>query len=416
MSRNRPSVVQAGCLAALLAVLLGLRLVEWQPFTLVRNNLFDWYQRLAPVAPNSGRVVVVDIDEASLAKLGQWPWPRTVMADLTRRLIAAGATVGFDILFAEPDRQAPLDPTTDAQFAEAIRAGRVVLGEAAEGNRPGMQSAAALAVSGASPGQLNGLTAFTGLLEPLPLLARAAAGRGVFSIGLDDGDGVFRHLPMVARVGHAIHPALALELVRVSEGGTAILLQAVARDAPDINRIVVMPKIVISTSWAGDVWLRFAISPLRTVSILDVLDGQLPAGSLADQIAVVGTSAVGLRDLRMTPVGPLPGVYLHAIALDNILSGSLLWRPTWCNAVELGLMLAAGLTVIGVAILGRRRGMIAAWLGAAMVAAGVSQSLFQLYGWLIDPAAAIITATTLVFASLLIDRLRTERSSAAAAG
>src|SRR5271170_1029230 len=84
-------------LLPLLALLVGLRIADWRPFALTRDNLFDWYQTVAPPTPSSDRVVVVEIDEASLAGLGQWPWSRAVLAELTRRLTTAGAVVGFDI-------------------------------------------------------------------------------------------------------------------------------------------------------------------------------------------------------------------------------------------------------------------------------------------------------------------------------
>src|SRR5271170_4690126 len=94
-------------LLPLLALLVGLRIADWRPFALTRDNLFDWYQTIAPSAPGGDRVVVVEIDEASLAALGQWPWSRAVLAELTKRLTEAGAIVGFDMVFAEPDRLSP---------------------------------------------------------------------------------------------------------------------------------------------------------------------------------------------------------------------------------------------------------------------------------------------------------------------
>src|SRR5262245_51550788 len=115
----------------------------------VRDLVFDEYQRLAPRAPADGAaaVTIVDIDEASLGRLGQWPWPRTILADLVERLRAAGAAaIVFDIVFAEPDRSSPEQllaslpadplltsrlsrlPSHDRRFADAIAGGRVVTG------------------------------------------------------------------------------------------------------------------------------------------------------------------------------------------------------------------------------------------------------------------------------------------------
>src|ERR1700733_7977020 len=116
MTRIARAIVQASgslirgpawLLLPLLALLVGLRIADWRPFALTRDNLFDWYQTVAPPTPSSDRVVVVEIDEASLAGLGQGPGAGAVLAELTRRLTAAGAIVGFDIVFAEPDRMSP---------------------------------------------------------------------------------------------------------------------------------------------------------------------------------------------------------------------------------------------------------------------------------------------------------------------
>jgi adenylate cyclase len=394
-----------------LALLLGLRAIDWRPFSLARDKLFDLYQTLGPTTPNSGRVVVVDINEASLARLGQWPWPRNVMADVTRRLTAAGAIVGFDILFTEPDRQGG-----DVGFAEAIREGRVVLtGNADPARQPSTRPRVAFMIMNGSAATLTGLTAFTGLIEPLPLLAKDAAGDGYFAGGLKDGDGVQRRLPMVGRIGGSIYPSFVLELARVSQGTPHVLLRAIARGTPYIDLIALPGPIVMPTGLAGDIRPRFSTAPLRTLSVVDVLDGTLAVGSLADQIAIVGTSTVGSRDIHTTPVGALPGVHILAITLDNILTGSLLWRPNWCDSAELAAMLVGGFVVIGATLIGSRRGTIAAWLVVAVLAAAGSYVLFHRYGWLLDPVAPIVSATAVLFAYLLVGALRRERPTAVVA-
>ena len=390
----------------MLALLLGLRVIDWRPFSLARDHLFDLYQTQAPTTPNSGRVVVVDIDKASVARLGQMPWPGSVWADVTRRLTAAGAIVGIDIVFDEPARGGG-----DAEFAEAIREGRVVLASAADpARKPSMPRKAGFAIIHGSAAALTGLFALTGLSEPLPLLAENAAGNGPSIMGPHDADGVFRRLPMVARIGGRIYPSFVVELARVLQGTPSVMLRAIASGIPYIDLIVLSGPggdIVMPTGWNGDVRPRFSIAPLRKLSILDVLDDGLAVGSLAGQIAIVGTSAD--EDLRMTPLGMRPGVYFHATALDNILTGSLLRQPIWGDSAEAGAVLVGGLMVIGAALAGSPRGTIAAWLVVAVLAAAGSYVLFHRCGWLLDSAAPILSATVLLFAYLLVDALRRER-------
>ena len=393
----------------MLALLLRLHVVDWWPLSLARDHLFDLYQTGAPTTPNSGHVVVVDVDEASLARFGQWPWPRSMMADVTRRLTAAGAVVGFDVAFAEPDRQGG-----DAEFAEAIGAGRVVLGSVLVNHRrqPPMQPKAAFAIMGGWPATLTELATFPGVIEPVPLLAKNAAGIGQILAGLDDRDGVFRHLPIVARIGGSLYPSFALELARVFRGAPLVTVRVVAWGTPAIDLIALPGPVVMPTDRQGDVRPRFSTAPLRTLSILDVLDGGLAPGTLTDRIAIIGTSARGLGDLRMTPVGILPGVYLHAITLDNILTGSLLSRPIWSYTAELAAMFVGGLVVIGAALTGSRRGTVAAWLVVAVLEAVGSYVLFRRHGWLVDPVAPIIGVTALLFPYLLLDALRRQRPTA----
>src|SRR5579885_1998459 len=142
-------VARAVCLLLLLA-LVPLRVADPRPLEEVRLRTFDLFQVLRPREQTSRPVVIVDIDEKSLKEIGQWPWPRTVVADLINRLNAMGAaTIGFDVIFAEPDRLSPavaastfrgLDaetraklaglPSNDEVLAEAIKQAHVVVGQA----------------------------------------------------------------------------------------------------------------------------------------------------------------------------------------------------------------------------------------------------------------------------------------------
>ncbi len=404
-------------LAVLLVLLVGLRIADWRPFVLARDNLFDLYQTTAPAAPSSDKVVVIEIDEASLVALGQWPWSRAVMAALTRRLTEAGAIVGFDLVFVEPDRLSPdrlaqalayvdpalvralaAGPNTDTMFAQAIGAGRVVLPEFLEDGDTGRASAAA-AVTVPGRAAVPFLPHARGVLGSLPVLTRSAAGSGFLALYLNaEPDGVVRHLPMLVRVDDGILPGFALELVRVARSATQTSVRAGRFGITN----VAIGDLVMPTDRTGEAWPNFALPSPRGVSAHVVLDGGVAPNSLAGRIAVIGATAAGLRDIRQTPVGPMPGVYLNARAARDMLAGTLLQRPAWSGPIEIALMIASGLGVIVVAGARRRRGFVTFWLASTAAMVGTSVALHRSDGLLLDAAAPVITTTLLVFAILLL--------------
>jgi adenylate cyclase len=190
-----------------LALLIGfaaLRVADPAPVEEIRVRTFDAFQRIDPRQKTARPVTIVDIDDKSLEKLGQWPWPRTRIADLITELTRLGAVViGFDAVFSEPDRLNPafaadtfrnLDPETRAKlralpsndqvFADAIKASRVVLGESGlPAEITALDKAlpvTGLAMLGEEPQRF--MFDFPGLLRNVPVLEHAAAGRGLFTI------------------------------------------------------------------------------------------------------------------------------------------------------------------------------------------------------------------------------------------
>jgi adenylate cyclase len=399
-----------------------------------RNSLFDVYQTTAPSRVSSDRVVVIEIDEATLASLGQWPWSRAVTAALTRRLTAAGAIVGFDIVFAEPDRLSPdriarafdyIDPAlgralaaapnTDGLFAQAIGGGRVVLAEFLDDTDAGpaptgtAPTSPTLAVRGRAATPY--LPQARGMVGSIPVLAQPAAGVGFLAVYLNpDPDGVVRHLPMLVRVGDRIVPAFALELARVAVAAAQPTV-AVGRFGIDS---VAVGDLVAPTDRTGEVWLNYALAAPRGLSAHRVLDGSVADGALAGRIAIIGATASGLRDVRQTPIGPMPGVYLNARVLRDMLAGTLLVRPAWSGPLEIAVMLASGLGVIVAAGARRRRFFITLWLASTAAAFGTSLALYRAHGLLIDAGAPVIATTVLVFAILLLVAQRQDRATLAA--
>jgi adenylate cyclase len=206
-------------------------------------------------------------------------------------------------------------------------------------------------------------------------------------------------------------PSLALELARVAQATDAVTVNV----SPFGISGLTFGGIAVPTGRASEIWPNFSTDAPRTLSAVAVLDRSVPAESLAGKIAVVGASAIGLMDVRQTPIGRMPGVHVQARALDNMLSGSLLWRPPWYKPLEIALMIAGGLVVIVAAGFFSRRVVVAAWLTMTVLWLGSSYALFAVRRMLIDPSASIITATALVFIILLIGALRQDRPAPATA-
>src|ERR1700749_3153529 len=235
------------CLVLLIGI-AALRLADFAPIEELRVRVFDFYQLFDPRVKTARPVTIVDIDEASLKKLGQWPWPRTHLADMVINLANLGAAaIAFDVVFSEPDRLNPdaaagtmryLDeltrsklrelPSNDQILADAIRRARVVLGET------GMNSVISeidkdLPFTGfgtlGTPGaEEPDYFAFEGLLRNIPVLEKVAAGRGLLTI-VSERDGIVRRVPMVLKAQGQMLPALSLEMLRVITGTPSIVIR-----------------------------------------------------------------------------------------------------------------------------------------------------------------------------------------------
>jgi adenylate cyclase len=403
----------------LLAALVALRIWDPEPLQSLRARTFDFYQTLKPRDARLRPAVIVDIDEASLAAYGQWPWPRTLLADLVNKLTKMGAVaIAFDIIFAEPDRMSPaiaaksfsgLDPQTRAQleklpsndevFADAIRHSRVVLGES--GRNTVLSNAAArpptvgFAMIGPDPSPY--MISFPGVVDNIPVLAQAAAGHGMLSIR-PEPDGVVRRVPMVMKAKGTIIPALSLEMLRVVTHAGAIRIKS---DEAGIESVAV-PGLVIPTDRNGQLWIHFApYDPNRYVSAKDVLEGKVPPGRFDRKLVLIGTSAVGLRDIKTTPINPaMSGVEIHAQVLESVLSNSVLSYPDYAIGAELVATVIVGLAIIALApILGATM-MLALGAGVAAVLAGGSWYFYTQHRLLLDATYPLL-ATFLVYLTLI---------------
>ena len=312
-------LARAVCIVLLFA-LVPLRLADPRPLEELRVRTFDFFQVLRPRPQELRPVVIVDIDEESLKAIGQWPWPRTTVADLITHITRLGAVaIGFDIIFPEPDRMSPaiaersfrgidaetrakLDtlPSNDEALADAIRHSRVVVGQAgAAAPEPVTPADAALqtgfAVRGPDPSPY--LVTFRGLLRNVPPIEQAAAGRGLFSID-PESDGIIRRVPIIMKAQGSLVPSLSLEMLRVVTGSSAILVRV---DQAGVQAVAV-PGLEIPTDRNGQFWVHFnRHDPTRYVSAKDVLQGNVPPDRLAGKLVLIGTSAIGLLDIKTTP-------------------------------------------------------------------------------------------------------------------
>jgi adenylate cyclase len=357
------------CIALLVGFAL-LRVADPAPIQELRVRTFDTFQVIDPRVKTARPVTIVDIDEKSLAdpRLGQWPWPRTRIADIITNLTRLGAVViAFDAVFPEPDRLNPdiaadtfrnLDeatreklkalPSNDQILADVIRNSRVVLGESGgpdvhadlDKNLP----VTGLAAVGEDPQPF--IFEFPGLLRNVPVLEEAAAGRGLFTI-VPERDGIVRRVPMIMQAQGVMMPSLSFEMLRVASGSGTILIKA---DKAGIQSIG-MQGFQIPTDAHAQLWVHYAHhDPLIYVSAVDVLEGRVLQDKIAGKLVLIGTSATGLVDIKTTPVSPvMPGVEIHAQVLESALTGAVVSQPNYGIGLEFFGALVLGLLVIAFA-------------------------------------------------------------------
>ncbi|WP_455271110.1 CHASE2 domain-containing protein [Rhizobium herbae] len=427
---------QVGVIVGLLivAALTILRASDPQLMRQAREVAFDEYQRLAPRVFQDVPVRVVDIDEASLRELGQWPWPRDRMARLVDRLWQMGASaIAFDILFSEPDRLSPravirdvagIDPSllerlpdNDEIFALSMTDRPVILGFALsnEGNyRPEMKTG--FAFTGEPP--FHAPPRIQSATPLRPQLEAAAAGLGHISLNPGDPSAVVRTVPLLLSDGGQLYPNLALEALRVAQGGSTYILA----DAPDVADTITMIKVgefVIPVTSSGELWLY--VSPDRAdryISARTILSetGTSPeiAATVEGSIVFIGTSAAGLQDIRTTALGEnVPGVSLQAQIVEQILSGQFLSRPDWADGLEILSIAAAGSLLVILTTFVSPAVALACGLLITALALAASWFAFIYGGFLFDPLAPIVSGSITHFAAtafrfLVIDRERRE--------
>ena len=416
---------------AALILLLTIRIFDPVPVQLVRFKAFDQFQQLKPREFKPFPVVIIDIDEASLKALGQWPWPRTRLAELVQKLTGMGVVaIAFDVIFSEPDRLNPKSiaadnamlppdvanalktlPSNDQLFANAIARSRVVLGQTSvrsldderiNDDQPPKDMPHA--ILGPHPSKF--VPALPALVQNLPELENAAAGRGVFSLRRD-ADNVIRSVPLLAIIEDKLRLSLSVELLRVATGSSAFAVKSNAAGVEGVK----IGRTLVQTNALAQVWPYFRKSDRsRFVSIKDIVDGTVDPARLRGHLALVGTSAVGLNDIRATAIGEsMPGVEIHAQVIENIMGNTMLVRPNFALVVELAAILFLGLcAIIFVPLLG------ATWatLSALVVLGGYVAACwfaFTSQRMLVDPVYPTISVAVVFVLMSVFNYMREEK-------
>ncbi len=429
----------------LLLLVIGLRILDPQPMERMRHLAFDALQQAYPRAYQPLPVRIVDIDEASLKKLGQWPWPRSILAELINKLSKGGAQlVGIDILLSEPDRTSPeemaklwkkgadddfLDhlratiPDPDSLLVEAFKSIPIVISflahHAGDGRIPGIKTG--FAFVGDSPESF--IPRYSATTPSLEKFETEAEGNGS-SNSLPDSDGLLRRIPLLVLLDQEssagpsiVAPGLVAEAVRVHNGVSSITIKGSGANQAEsygMNTGVVSLKIgsqVIPTSPDGSIWLHFTDSvDSRYLSAIDVLEGKVPAEEIDGTIILIGSSAEGLKDRIPTPLNPvMAGVEVHAQALEQILAKHYIERPDWIGGFEIISLLVFGMLLI--ILLRRSRGLYVSLVAAGGITFSLSVSVigFTHFKFLIDPLYPVIGVLLIYLSGSLLVYLNTER-------
>jgi len=403
------------------------------------------FKSRGPVKPGN-EVVIVGIDEKSVDLIGRWPWPRTRIAELVDRLNAYGAkVVAFDIIFAEPDESsgsvtlrdlqtkvrdrdalaaietAALAADNDSRFAAALGKYRnAVLGYFFFTSREEIKHRKEKK-GGAQdyhiPSRYNSVRSLDQNTPPppvpravaveqnIPQLAASSTSFGYFNI-VPDSDGTVRWVPLAIQLGDDLYPHLSVEAVRRYLDSPPLTINAAEYGVDSIQ----VGQLNIPTDEQGRMLINFR-GPAKTFphySFVDVLNGTAPASAFKDKIVLVGATAIGIYDMRVTPYsGVYPGIEINATIIDNILRGDALTRPDWIAVFDIAAILLLGVSLSF--IMARVRPLAATLITIAMLAlyAVVNEYIFVAWKiWLtaIYPGMTMV----LVFAGVITFRIMTE--------
>jgi len=333
----------------------------------------------------------------------------TVLAVPGRSMSPAIAERSFRGIDTETRAKLDSLPSNDEALAEAITHSKVAVGQAGAAS-PEVRTAADAALQTGfavrGPDARPYLVTFAGLLRNVPVIEQAAAGRGLFSID-PESDGIIRRVPVIMTAQGNLVPSLSMEMLRVVTGSSAILVRV---DQAGVQSVAV-PGLEVPTDRNGQFWVHFNHhDPERYVSAKDVLQGNVPPDRLAGKLVLIGTSAIGLLDLKTTPLdAAIPGVEVHAQILESVLSKSSLVNPNYAIGAELALAVLFGLAIIVAAPM--LPASIVIVLGGCLIAGliGLSLYLFVEHNLLIDFTYPLISSWLIYLVLTFVNYFREQK-------
>ncbi len=385
------------------------------------------------------RIVIVDIDEKSLAEIGRWPWGRNKLADLMEELVNRQkvALIGFDVVFAEPDDSSGLKRLKqlaqnelkdqpgfseklgqiqsgldyDAVFAKSIEKQPVVMGYYMTSDRDGR-------VNGVLPppvmdkqllqGRPIKFTSWNGYGSNIETLAKAAPVGGFFN-SITESDGVVRSIPLIAEFKGQYYESLSLAMFRMLVGSPRVepgfpkekflsrnyqgLESILLRQGDKTLAIPVDGRVATLVPFRGKGGV--AGGSFRYISAADMLAKRIAPGTLKDKIVLLGTTAPGLLDLRVTPVGETyPGVETHANVISGFLDGKVFVKPDYAVGFEVVILVLSGLTLAFALPMLSAPKAVAASVVIIGALVGLNFWLYLGYGLVLPLASALVMALT----------------------
>lgn len=410
-------------LLLLAAAAIILHNIEATPLASLRHAQFDRYQRQMPRPRDEEPVIIVGIDSQSLAEFGQWPWSRSVLAQLVNRITAGNPlAIGLDIVFAEPDRYSPTIlgkalpglpaqslnalPEPDAELASSLAAVPSVLAMVGVNTPlPGSRQPAK-PLPKLPDSEQAGQTAkrFASAIVSRPVLEKGAAGEGLINASPDNRltsteRGVLRQVPTLAFVDQQPFLSLPLEMIRQALGEAGTVTPEFDSHGMKGLRI---GDYRLPTLANGDFLIHFGEANSHYfLSAADVLAGKHPPSIFASRFVIIGFNSAGLQDGIVTPLGEsVPGVDIHAQVIESMLAGAALQRPWWMTHVEMALLLVGGLLlIVGIPALRPRHSLLAyAGLAGVLIAGGYLA--FASGHWLFDGISPALLLAPLFMALL----------------
>ena len=328
---------------AALLVVLGIRYTDPWILEAFRMKALDVHQQNQETVILED-IVTVEIDNKTMDKNGQWPWPREIMQRELIKLFQSGAgMVVMPILFSQPDRGGK-----DLDFAKSIVALPVVIGQIpaneAKGN-PVPRGVAVIGGNGEDPPWTNWIYEYNSAVGPVKVIGDAAAGVGMMS-SPPEADGVLRRLPLVVQINNQLFPSISLETLRVAAGDPSYQMKASGEAGVEALRIPKFSKIITDAN--GSIWIDFRYKT-KTISLADI-DLNAEESFVQGKIVILSPTASGIDNPVATPVGVLQGHDVIATSIATMMTGTNISRPWWSDFAEIGAV-AIGGAILAVVVL-----------------------------------------------------------------